>query len=88
MSEIVQISAYISTETKARLETLVKSHGLTKSQVVEDALLHHLQTLSELSADIIIPSKLVVSEESLQMIAEALENPPPPTQELKSLWNN
>ena len=87
MSEATQISAYISAETKARLEAFVKSQGLKKARVVEDALLHHLQALSELPADVIIPARLVLSAASLQEIADVLENPPPPTETLKGLWD-
>ena len=82
-----QISAYISAATKSRLEAFVQSQGLKKARVVEDALLHHLQALSELPADIIIPPRLMITEASLQTVIDALENPPAPSESLKKLWH-
>ncbi len=87
MTEATQISAYISAETKAQLESFVKGQGLKKARVLEDALLHHLQALRELPADIIVPPRLVLSEASMQAIADALENPQPPTEALTRLWH-
>jgi hypothetical protein len=86
MSETIQISAYISAATKARLESLVKDQGLKKARIVEDALLHHLQALSELPNNVIISPRLVLSESSMQAVAKALESPPLPTEALQDLW--
>ena len=86
MSDTTQISAYISAETKARLEAYVKKQGLKKAHVVEEALLHHLQALSELPQDVIIAPRLVLTEDAMRQVADALENPPPPTEALRDLW--
>lgn len=86
MLEHTQISAFISQETKDRLERFVKAHGLKKGSVVENALLHHLQALEELPADIIIPPRIVVSPETFEKIVEQIRKPKPPTKAMKSLF--
>ena len=50
-----QISAHISVETRELIERYTGAHGLKKGALVEQALLHHLQALRELPADVIIP---------------------------------
>ena len=52
-----QISAYVSQSTKALLERYADAHGVKKAHLVEEALLHHLQALHELPADVIIPAR-------------------------------
>jgi hypothetical protein len=81
-----QISAFVSAGTKHRLERYVEAHGAKKAAVVESALLHHLQALEELPADIIIPPRLVVSRESFEEIWEQVENPGEPTEAMKALF--
>ena len=61
----VQISAFISAATKDLLEKHARATGLKKGHVVEMALLHHLQALQEIPADVIIPPRLVVSAKRL-----------------------
>ena len=40
-----QISAFISKETRDKVERYADAHGLKKGALVEQALLHHLQAL-------------------------------------------
>ena len=81
-----QISAFVSVGTKRRLERYVEAHGAKKAAVVENALLHHLQALEELPADIIIPPRLVVSRRSFDEILEQIENPGEPTEAMRALF--
>jgi hypothetical protein len=83
----IQISAFVSVGTKRRLERYVEAHGAKKAAVVESALLHHLQALEELPADIVIPPRLVVSRESFEEILERVENPVEPTAAMKVLFS-
>ena len=85
MSTNTQVSAYISEETKAQVEAYVRSHGVKKAYLIEEALQHHLQALREIPEDLIIPSRLVLTSEAMTQIAEhfALENQP--TEALRSL---
>lgn len=57
----VQISARVSETTKAWLEKESRATGVKKEFLVEEALLHHLQALHELPADIIVHPRVVVS---------------------------
>lgn len=83
-----QISAYISSDTKSLVENYSKKSGVKKGFLIEEALLHHLQVLKELPADIIIPAKIMLTEKSMSQIVNMLENPPKPTQALKELMRD
>lgn len=82
-----QISAFVSVGTKRRLERYVEAHGQKKAAVVENALLHHLQAMEELPADIVIPPRLVLSRESFDEVLEQLESPGAPTPAMKALFS-
>ena len=86
MSTNTQVSTYISEETKAQVEAYVRSHGVKKAYLIEEALQHHLQALREIPEDLIIPSRLVLTSEAMTKIADhfALENQP--TEALRSLF--
>ena len=84
----VQLSAYVSEETRKLLDRYVRERGVKKAFVIESALLHHLRALQELPADVIIPPRLVVSRQSGQEIMESLENPPEATDSMKALFDD
>jgi uncharacterized protein (DUF1778 family) len=83
-----QISAYISSDTKSLVENYSKKSVVKKGFLIEEVLLHHLQALKELPADIIIPAKIMLTEKSMSQIIDMLENPPQPTQALKELMRD
>ena len=83
-----QISATISSDTKFLVESYSKKSGVKKGFLIEEALLHHLQALKELPADIIIPAKITLTEKSMSQIIDLLENPPQPTQALTDLMRD
>ena len=64
----MQISALVSRTTKELLERHVRTTGVKKGRLVEQALRHHLQALQELPADIVIHPKLVVTRKSGEAI--------------------
>ena len=68
MSE-TQVSAHISAGTREQLEAYARAHGIKKGRLLEDALLHHLQALRELPADLILPPRLVVEAADFERIA-------------------
>lgn len=80
-----QISAFISDTTKELVERYVEAHGVKKGHLLEEALLHHLQALRDLPADIIIPPRLVVPRDSFERVAEMVEHPRIPTQAMRDL---
>ena len=84
----IQISAHISEETKAQVETYSKKSGVKKGFLIEDALLHHLQALKEIPQDIIIPGNITLTDNCMMKLAGILENPLPPTTELQELMQN
>ena len=59
-----QISAVVSTDTKVRLDRYVRTTGVTRGHVIEQALLHHLQAVEELPAEYIIQPRIVVGRKT------------------------
>jgi len=86
MSTTTQVSAYISAETKAEVETYVKRHGVKKAYLIEEALQHHLQALREIPEDLVIPSRLILSDSAMLEIAERINQKIQPTAALKTLF--
>jgi hypothetical protein len=80
-----QISAYISETTKEQVERYAEAHGVKKGFLVEEALLHHLQALRELPADIVIPPRLTITSQSFERIAGFVKKPRKPTKALRDL---
>ena len=88
ITEHTQISASVAPETRTRLERFARRHGLRKGQVIEAALLHHLQAFRELPADVIVPPRLVVTEASGQRLLERLTQADEPTAAMRELFRN
>ena len=80
-----QISAYISEATKEKVERYADAHGVKKGYIVEEALLHHLQALRELPADIIIPPRLELARVSFEKVMELDQKPRKPSKALRRL---
>jgi hypothetical protein len=70
-----QISASISEATKQQVERYAEAHGVKKGHLLEEALLHHLQALRELPADIVIPPRLVLTPESFEKVSDLAKKP-------------
>lgn len=87
-AEHTHISATISPETKRLVEHYLQAQGITKGSLVEAALLHHLQALRELPADIIIPPRLRLSRASGETLLTRLEQPLEPTEAMKALFRD
>ena len=83
-----QISAHISMETKARLDRYVRNSGVTRGHVVEQALQHYLQALDELPPDLIVSTRLVLSERSAVRIQQLLRHPGEPTEAMRRLFDD
>jgi antitoxin component of RelBE/YafQ-DinJ toxin-antitoxin module len=67
-----RISAYISDATKAEVEAFVKRYGISEARLIEEALQHHLQALREIPCDLVVPSRLMVTEASMKQVAARL----------------
>lgn len=88
MPNHTQISAQISMVTKERLERFVRSTGITRTHLIEQALLHHLSALEELPTDAIVPARIVLDRESAERVRALTERPPEPTDALKQLFDD
>jgi hypothetical protein len=86
MSSHTQVSAHITASTKRELDEYAEAHGLKQGYLIEEALRHHLSALRELPADVIIPSRVVVSRESGERILARLAKPGKPTKALRDLF--
>jgi len=75
MSEQTQVSAHVSFSTKEQLERYAEAHGLKQGRLIEEALLHHLRALRELPPDILVPTRIVVSKKSGDLILKRLRSP-------------
>ena len=80
-----QISAYISDATKKQVEQYADAHGVKKGYLVEEAILHHLQALRELPADIVIPPRLTIASASFTAVSALVKKPRKPTRALREL---
>ena|SRR5260221_291873 len=82
-----QISAIVSETTRDRLEKHVRATGVKKGHLVEQALLHHIQALEELPADVIVHPRIVITRRSFEKVVEQMEKAKP-TQALRNLMRN
>lgn len=80
-----QISAFIARETKSRLEEYTASTGTKKGAVVEEALKAYLEERTELPAEYVIGSELVLSAAALERLLALIEDPAEPTDALRAL---
>jgi predicted DNA-binding protein len=83
-----QISAHVAEETKERLDRFVRRTGQTRARVIEEALLQHLQALEELPADVLVPARIVLTEESATLVRDAITRPRKPTKDMKRLFDD
>lgn len=83
---MTQISANISPATRDRLERYVRSRGLKKGFVIEQALLHHLAAIAELPDEMVIPPRLTVTRETGERILERLAANEGPNAALQALF--
>ena len=84
--DMTQISANISPETRDRLERYVRARGLKKGFVIEQALLHHLQAISEIPEEVVIPPRLVVTSASGERLLERLDAREAPNRAMRELF--
>lgn len=83
----IQISAHISKETRDLIERYADAHGMKKGALVEQALLHHLQALRELPADVILPPQLELTAESFTRVAALAAKPRKPNKAMRDIFS-
>ena len=80
-----QISAFISESTKEQVERYADAHGVKKGHLLEAALLHHMQALRELPADVVVPPRITVTRASFEKVASVVTKPRKPTKALRDV---
>lgn len=86
--ETTQISARITPQTRDRLERYVRARGLKKGFVIEQALLHYMEALTELPEEVVIPPRLVVDRASGERILQRIESKEPPNAAMRALFGD
>ena len=85
MSDESQISATVSASTREKLDRFTESRGLKKNFVIEQALLYFMEARRELPDEALIPTRIVLDDDSFDRVAQLIENPRPPTDTLRKL---
>jgi hypothetical protein len=85
MSNESQISATVSTSTREKLDRFTESHGLKKNYVIEQALLYFMEARRRLPDEALIPTRIVLDDDSFDRVAQLIEKPRPPTDALRKL---
>lgn len=86
MSSHTQVTAHIAASTKRELDDYAEAHGVKQGYLIGEALRYHLRALRELPADVIIPSRVVVTRASGERILARLAKPGKPTKALRDLF--
>jgi len=87
-AKTTQISAHVSVTAQRRLDEFARATGITRSRVVEDALMHHLRALEELPAEAVIAPRAVLTPESAARVRRLLAHPPRPTRAMRRLFDD
>jgi uncharacterized protein (DUF1778 family) len=85
MSDESQISATVSASTREKLDRFTESRGLKKNFVIEQALLYFMEARRELPDEALIPTRIVLDDDSFDRVARLIEKPRPPTDALRKL---
>jgi uncharacterized protein (DUF1778 family) len=85
MSDESQISATVSAVTKEKLDRFTERYGLKKNFVVEQALLYFMEARRELPDEALLPTRLVLDDDTFDELLARLERPRPPTPALREL---
>ena len=85
MTPPTQISAQVSASAKRMLDELSAASGIKKNRIVEDALWYYLRARAELPESVMVPTRLVLSEQSAADVERSLAQPPQPTPALVRL---
>ncbi len=80
-----QISAYVSVTTKRRLDEFARETGLKKGYILEQALDSYLSSADAIPAEYLVPSVLVLTNESYDRVVHQMLHPEEPTPALRAL---
>ena len=85
MAKDIQISAFVSRETRDELDRFVRATGMKKAFVIEQALRNHLHALREIPPEFAIPARVVLTRESFERVVREVRRPSRPTPDLVKL---
>ena len=80
-----QVSAYISATTKHRLDEFARETGLKKGYILEQALDGYLSSADAIPAEYLVPSTLVLTNDSYDRVVEQMLHPPEAKPALRAL---
>jgi uncharacterized protein (DUF1778 family) len=80
-----QISAEISESTRELLERYARNTGIKKGFLIEQAVLDYIRALEQLPSDILVPAKIVLSDQSAKKVVAHMKRPPKPAARLRRL---
>ncbi len=83
--EQVQVSGYVSQTTKRRLDEFARESGLKKGYILEQALDEFISAADALPAEYLVPSTIVLADESYDRVVERMLHPAEPTAGLAAL---
>jgi hypothetical protein len=66
----------------------VKKYGITMARLIEETLQHHLLALRDIPSDLVVPARLVLTEDSMKRVAARLASDDPPTPALRDLMSD
>jgi len=82
----VQISAYVDEDIKEKMEHYTAAHGLKKGYVLQRALDYYLNALHEIPGSVIVPSRMVVDEDTMGALLASSQKEP--TDKLRQLMHD
>ncbi len=88
MANHARIYVRISRATNERLERFANSSGITRSHLIEQALLHHLRALEELPTEAIVPPRVILDATSSEQVRDLTERPLAPTDARRWLFDD
>jgi uncharacterized protein (DUF1778 family) len=80
-----EISAYVSATTKRRLDEFARETGLKKGYILEQALDSYLSSSEAIPEEYLVPSVIVLTNESYDRVVEQMLHPEEPTPALRAL---
>lgn len=80
-----QVSAFIARQTKDLLDDYVRQTGAKKGRVIEEALDFFIAAQGEIPVEYLVPTTLVLTNESFDRLVDRIENPGEPTPALRAL---
>ncbi len=85
MAKDIQISAFVSQETRDDLDRFVRATGMKKAFVIEQALRNHLRALREIPPEFVLPTRVTLSKASFKRVVRELRGSARPTRALVRL---